>query len=55
MDDEEGMMNSVSTVNKIIGEQVDKGIKPERILIGGFSQGSAIALLVWAFLCYSYG
>ncbi|KAF8449947.1 Phospholipase/carboxylesterase/thioesterase [Terfezia claveryi] len=45
VDDEAGMMKSVSTINKIIGEQIDKGIAPERIIVGGFSQGSVIAFL----------
>jgi len=46
VDDEAGMMNSVSIINKIIGEQIDKGIAPERVIVGGFSQGSVIAFLV---------
>lgn len=45
MDDEQGMMNSVSAINKIIAEQIDKGIAPERVIVGGFSQGSVISLL----------
>ncbi|KAI5809881.1 Phospholipase/carboxylesterase/thioesterase [Peziza echinospora] len=44
-DDEAGMLRSISAINAIIGEQVDKGIPPERIIVGGFSQGCAIALL----------
>ena len=40
------MLQSVSTINQIIGEQVDKGISPERIIVGGFSQGGVIALMV---------
>lgn len=39
-------MGSVATVNKIIDDQIEKGIAPERIIVGGFSQGSVIALLV---------
>ena len=45
-DDEAGMLGSVSKINGIIAEQVDKGIAPERVFVGGFSQGSVIALLV---------
>jgi len=52
MDDEAGMMDSVSTINKIIGEQIDKGIAPERVIVGGFSQGSVIAFLVLLTLPY---
>ncbi|KAF8473977.1 Phospholipase/carboxylesterase/thioesterase [Kalaharituber pfeilii] len=44
-DDEQGMMKSVTHINKIISEQTDKGIPPERIIVGGFSQGSVIAML----------
>jgi len=44
-DDEEGMLKSVELINKIIKEQVDHGIDSKRIIVGGFSQGGAIAIL----------
>lgn len=40
------MLASTRKIHGIIGEQIDKGIPSERIILGGFSQGGAIALLV---------
>ena len=45
-DDEEGMMESVEYVCGIIDEEVVNGVPVERIVVGGFSQGCVIALLV---------
>ena len=45
-DDEEGIMKAVARVNRIIDEQVANGIPSERIIVGGFSQGGAVALTV---------
>ncbi|CAG8509723.1 1879_t:CDS:2 [Cetraspora pellucida] len=45
-EDEEGMLNSVRGINGIIRDEVDSGIPSNRIVVGGFSQGSAMALLV---------
>lgn len=33
------------TVNRIITDEVDAGIPSDRIVLGGFSQGGAMALL----------
>lgn len=41
-----GMLAGASKIHGIIGEQIDKGIPSERIILGGFSQGGALALLV---------
>lgn len=49
-EDEPGMRKSINTVHSLIEEHISKGISSERIIIGGFSQGGAIALLV---LCKS--
>lgn len=40
------MLSSARKIHGIINEQIDKGISSERIILGGFSQGGAIALLV---------
>lgn len=40
------MLASTKKIHGIINEQIDKGISSERIILGGFSQGGAIALLV---------
>ncbi|KAL7271530.1 hypothetical protein RUND412_005700 [Rhizina undulata] len=44
-EDEPGMLNSIRLIHSLITEQVDKGIPSERIVLGGFSQGGALALL----------
>jgi len=38
--DEDGMKDSVKTVHKLIKEEIDEGISSERIIVGGFSQGT---------------
>jgi predicted esterase len=45
-DDLEGIKESIKTLHNLIDEQIEKGIKSERIIVGGFSQGGVIALLV---------
>lgn len=45
-DDEAGMMRSVAAVESLIEKEVkERGIKEERIVIGGFSQGCVISIL----------
>jgi predicted esterase len=42
--DQEGILKSVEYVARLIDEEVAKGVSPERIVIGGFSQGSMVSL-----------
>ncbi|KAG8904762.1 hypothetical protein FRB99_001239 [Tulasnella sp. 403] len=44
-EDEKGMLESVHGVNEIITAEVDAGTPANKIIIGGFSQGCALALL----------
>ncbi len=44
IEDEPGIRASQYIIEKIIADEVNNGIKPERIVIAGFSQGGAIAL-----------
>lgn len=44
-EDEDGMMKSVAYIESLIDACVNKGIPPERIVLGGFSQGCAMSLL----------
>jgi predicted esterase len=44
-EDESGMLRTVSSVNQLISAEIDSGIDPGRIVIGGFSQGAAISVL----------
>lgn len=43
-DDEMGIMSSVQRVDRIVDEQLRNGIPEHRIVVGGFSQGGAVAL-----------
>lgn len=45
-DDEAGIMKSVDVVDRLVEEEIKNGTPPERILVGGFSQGCAVSL-VW--------
>ena len=44
-EDEPGILRTVSSVNQLISAEVESGIAPGRIVIGGFSQGAAISVL----------
>lgn len=45
-DDEEGILKSCDTVDELVRQEIDRGVDPSRIIVGGFSQGCAISL-VW--------
>src|SRR6185437_5468173 len=45
-EDETGLLNSVSQIKKIIKQEVDQGISPQKIIVIGHSQGASIALAV---------
>lgn len=42
--DEDGVAASIDRLKQIIAEEVEAGIPTDRIVLGGFSQGSAISL-----------
>ncbi|KAL4062862.1 Phospholipase/carboxylesterase/thioesterase [Scleroderma yunnanense] len=44
-EDEKGMLTSVGNLNDIIRKEVDSGVPPSRIVLGGFSQGGVMSLL----------
>ncbi|KAF5368001.1 hypothetical protein D9758_004394 [Tetrapyrgos nigripes] len=44
-EDEEGMNRSLSQLRELIDAEIAAGIKPERIVLGGFSQGAILSLL----------
>lgn len=39
------MLETVSSLNALISEEVDAGLPSSRIVLGGFSQGGAMSLL----------
>ena len=43
-EDEKGIEKSSTNLTKIIDEEINNGIDPSRIVIGGFSQGGALAI-----------
>ncbi|EER43836.1 acyl-protein thioesterase [Histoplasma capsulatum H143] len=44
LQDERGILKSRDYFNTLIKEEIDKGISPSRIVLGGFSQGGAMSL-----------
>ena len=44
--DEEGLARSVASIRSLVARENERGISCERILLGGFSQGGAVALHV---------
>lgn len=44
-EDEEGMLESKAALSEIINQEIQGGIPPSRIVLGGFSQGGAMSLL----------
>ncbi|KAK7049743.1 hypothetical protein VNI00_005774 [Paramarasmius palmivorus] len=44
-EDEEGMMESVRSLTQLIDAEIKSGLTPNRIVLGGFSQGAAMSLL----------
>ena len=44
-EDRDGMLDSARTIDKYIQDEINAGIPPERIVIGGFSQGGSMSLL----------
>ena len=43
-EDETGILQSRDEVNKLIAQEVNEGLPPNRIVVGGFSQGAAMTL-----------
>ncbi|XP_045484078.1 acyl-protein thioesterase 1 [Pieris rapae] len=43
-EDEEGIVNATTLIHRLISDEVKAGIPAGRILLGGFSQGGALAL-----------
>ncbi|TNY20057.1 putative phospholipase [Rhodotorula diobovata] len=44
-EDEQGIKKAVERIHALAQRELDKGIEPQRIVLGGFSQGCATALL----------
>jgi predicted esterase len=42
--DEDGYWNSVAKISNLIDDEVNNGIDPSKIIVGGFSQGASISL-----------
>jgi poly(3-hydroxybutyrate) depolymerase len=44
-EDETGLFNAVGQINDLIDAEIESGIPPHRIVVGGLSQGAALAVL----------
>lgn len=45
-EDESGILQSRDEVNKLIEQEIKDGVPPNRIVVGGFSQGATMTLVV---------
>lgn len=45
-EDEEAMLKNLATIEQLIEDAVSKGMKAERVVVGGFSQGCAMTMLM---------
>ncbi|KKY31545.1 putative acyl-protein thioesterase 1 [Diaporthe ampelina] len=45
-EDEGGILKAVAYLDELVRREVDRGVEPGRIAVGGFSQGCAVAM-VW--------
>jgi predicted esterase len=45
-EDEHGIFRSRDEVNKLIAQEINNGIPPNRIVLGGFSQGGTMTLVI---------
>jgi lysophospholipase-2 len=43
-EDEKGIEKAKAVIDKLIEEEIKNGIEPSRIILGGFSQGGALAI-----------
>lgn len=44
-EDEDGLLESITYIESLVDACVRKGVPPQRIVVGGFSQGCAVSLL----------
>ncbi len=42
--DEAGVRESAAAIDRLVGQEIDRGVPAHRILLAGFSQGGAVAL-----------
>lgn len=42
--DKDGFLKSCTVIQSLVDEEISKGIAPDKIIVGGFSQGGALAL-----------
>lgn len=45
-DDEEGILKSCDRIDEMVRAEIERGVQPSRIIVGGFSQGCAVSV-VW--------
>ena len=42
--DEDGYWNSINKIKNLIDDEINNGIEPSKIIVGGFSQGASLSL-----------
>merc|ERR1712093_13000 len=45
-EDEKGIMESVNKIHSLVDAEIEAGLDASRVVVGGFSQGAAVSLLV---------
>lgn len=53
--DEEGFFKSCEVMKTLIKKEIEKGIPPEKVILGGFSQGAAVSLATASLLDFKIG
>lgn len=44
-EDEEGILKTVEYIDSLVAAEVEDGVDPKRIVVGGFSQGCAVSMI----------
>ena len=53
-EDDRGIEKSKQVITNLIEDEINNGIDPSRIVLGGFSQGGALALYTGKYTIYGF-
>lgn len=54
-DDEKGLLASAEAITALVAAEVSSGIPSDRVIVGGFSQGGTLSLLIGLTTKYKLG
>lgn len=52
-DDEKGLLQSAGSIQELVAAEVSSGISADRVVVGGFSQGGTLSLLIGLTTAYT--